>query len=183
MKLSMNRLLLLIAGLAGAVVLIAASTASAGAGPKPGSPCLDDTCSAYLDGYDDQEGYDEGLTYYDATTDTSCKAVRAARVWKSWYFWVVWKYWERVNWCYSGGRITQLARYRWPEIDGPLWSFDGNVASNCSEYCSEFAGGGWAQLWTEGQFHACWTGYCNYKTPSVTITVNGYGGWGYNTSG
>jgi GNAT superfamily N-acetyltransferase len=70
----------------------------------------------------------------------------------------------------------------------PLWSRDGNVATNCTyEHCNNRGIGTTnAQVWTEGQFHACLgalgINYCQYKYPQITIYYNGSGGASASTS-
>jgi hypothetical protein len=64
-----------------------------------------------------------------------------------------------------------------------------HVATNCTyEHCNNRGVGATnAQVWTEGQFHACLGAlgitYCQYKYPQITIYYNGSGVATASTSG
>ena len=159
--------------------LASTGTATASPGPSPKPMQVEDPGGGgdgeYI-GWGDEGEY---LTYSGGTS--SCRVVWARRNWDSILGFNLWRYYEQVNWCYSGGVITSLHRYRWPEVNAIPWSFDGNVATNCNqnEDCSGRTGISSTTVWTEGQFHACFLplgGLCKYLYPVVSITVNGYGG-------
>jgi hypothetical protein len=102
----------------------------------------------------------------------------------------IYTYYERLSWCWSGGIIRYAYRDRWGTVGSvPLWSWDGNVATNCTyEHCNNRGVGTTnAQVWTEGQFHACLgalgINYCQYKYPQITIYYNGSGVATASTSG
>jgi hypothetical protein len=148
--------------------------------------CSDPDCTQG-DGYqygDSAEGYEE---YY--SDGSRCNTVWARRNYNTWFGTNLWRYYEEVHWCWAYGFITTFQRYRWPDINSAPWRWDGNIASNCAdETCTDRS---WASytgttVMTRGQFHACAPPYdwaCNYQYPTVYIGVNGYGGWGYSTSG
>jgi hypothetical protein len=102
----------------------------------------------------------------------------------------IYTYYERLSWCWSAGIIRYAYRDRWGTVGSvPLWSWDGNVATNCTyEHCNNRGVGSTnAQVWTEGQFHACFgalgINYCQYKYPQITIYYNGSGVATASTSG
>jgi hypothetical protein len=87
------------------------------------------------------------------------------------------RYYEQVSWCSNGYSIYSWSRFRWGEVNGPGWSFDGHLDS--------YLGGSPTakRAWTQGAFHACYAGWCDYKAPWVNIEVNVDGGWTWGTGG
>lgn len=140
-----------------------------------------------------EDGYaseDAGVVYaYSSGSGEQTKSVWARRNYTTWFGTTLFHYYEQVTWSYRGGVITALTRWRWPADVNSGWQFDQNIGNNCtSEYCMERGNQALYQttVMTQGQFHACappWDWACNYRYPRVSITVNAYGGWGYNTSG
>jgi hypothetical protein len=62
-------------------------------------------------------------------------------------------------------------------VNGPGWGFDGHVDS--------YLGGTTTRktAFTQGAFHGCYFGVCDYKAPWVIIDVYVDGGWSANTGG
>lgn len=87
------------------------------------------------------------------------------------------RYYQQVSWCSNGYTIYSWSRFRWAEVNGPGWSFDGHVDSQLGGSSTHKA------AFTQGQFHACVFGWCDYKTPWVLLDVYVNGGWSANTGG
>jgi hypothetical protein len=106
-----------------------------------------------------------------------CKDVWAYRGYNHIFGYNLFRYYQQVSWCSNGYSIYSWSRFRWAELNGPGWGFDGHIDS--------YLGGSTAykRAWTQGQFHACFAGFCDYKVPWVNIEVNVYGGWSANTGG
>lgn len=87
------------------------------------------------------------------------------------------RYYQQVSWCSNGFSIYSWSRFRWAELNFPGWAFDGHVGS--------YLGGSTTHktAFTQGQFHACYFGWCDYKAPWVTIDVYLNGGWGASSGG
>jgi hypothetical protein len=184
-----SRMLALLAG----VVLALTVTSTAGASGSSRPSCAIDEYGNCL-AVDPVDVYYEGdwVGDYGVTGDgngngNQCRTVSAQRYGNSIAGFNLYRYWESVAWCWSGGLIRSIHRSRWPEINAPLWQFDGHIDTNCnqSEDCSGRAGLSTTTVWSVGQFHVCgvYNWLCRYKYPRVAITVNGYGGWSYDTSG
>jgi hypothetical protein len=96
------------------------------------------------------------------------------------------RYYEQVTWCGNGFNVlTSFWRDRWPEVNFPGWSFQGNIASNCDlEHCNGRGSGLYStDAWTMGQFALC-GGWCvDYKYPWVDIYVTADGGWSESDGG
>lgn len=106
-----------------------------------------------------------------------CKDVWAYRGYDHIFGYNLFRYYQQVSWCSNGYSIYSWSRFRWAELNGPGWGFDGHIGS--------YLGGTttYKRAWTQGQFHACIAGFCDYKVPWVNIEVNVYGGWSANTGG
>jgi len=106
-----------------------------------------------------------------------CKDVWAFRGYDHVLGYNLFRYYQQVSWCSNGFSIYSWSRFRWGELNWPGWSFDGHVDS--------FLGGSATakRAWTQGAFHACYFGWCDYKAPWVNIEVNVGGGWSANTGG
>ena len=106
-----------------------------------------------------------------------CRDVWAYRGYNHVLGYNLFRYYQQVSWCSNGYTIYSWSRFRWGELNGPGWSFDGHIDS--------YLGGSttWKRAWTQGAFHSCFFGICDYKAPWVNIEVNGYGGWSANTGG
>jgi hypothetical protein len=96
------------------------------------------------------------------------------------------RYYEQVSWCGNGwSQLTSFWRDRWPEVNFPGWSFQGNIASNCElEHCNGRGSGAYStDAWTMGQFALC-GGWCvDYKYPWVDIWVTADGDWSESDGG
>jgi hypothetical protein len=106
-----------------------------------------------------------------------CKDVWAYRGYDHWLGYNLFRYYQQVSWCSNGYTIYSWSRFRWPELNGPGWGFDGHLDSYLGGSTSH------KRAWTQGQFHACFTWYCDYKAPWVNIDVYLDGGWSANTGG
>lgn len=106
-----------------------------------------------------------------------CKDVWAYRGYNHVLGYNLFRYYQQVSWCSNGYSIYSWSRFRWAELNGPGWAFDGHVGS--------YLGGSTTskRAWTQGAFHACFFGWCDYKTPWVNLEVNVYGGWSADTGG
>jgi hypothetical protein len=108
---------------------------------------------------------------------SGCRDVWAYRGYDHFFGWNLFRYYQQVSWCSNGYTIYSWSRFRWPELNGPGWGFDGHVDS--------YLGGSSTakQAWTQGAFHACFASWCDYKVPWVNIEVSVSGGWSANTGG
>lgn len=106
-----------------------------------------------------------------------CRDVWAYRGYNHFLGYNLFRYYQQVSWCSNGYTIYTWSRFRWPELNGPGWAFDGHIGS--------YLGGSSTAktAWTQGAFHACVASWCDYKVPWVNIEVNVYGGWSANTGG
>lgn len=106
-----------------------------------------------------------------------CRDVWAYRGYNHALGYNLFRYYQQVSWCSNGYSIYSWSRFRWAEVNGPGWSFDGHVDS--------YLGGSTTQktAFTQGQFRACMFGWCDYKTPWVLIDVYVSGGWSANVGG
>jgi hypothetical protein len=106
-----------------------------------------------------------------------CRDVWAYRGYDHTFGYNLFRYYQQVSWCSNGYSIYSWSRFRWAEVNGPGWSFDGHVDSALYGSTTH------KTAFTQGQFHACVFGFCDYKTPWVLIDVNVNGGWSANTGG
>jgi hypothetical protein len=186
-----------------AVLISSAGTAAAatssdpGAGPAPPkaqpNSIPPDDGTAYppeISGYSEGDAYaspESVGTGYDGSY-ARCKTVHAFRQWKTVWGSLLWRYFQQIRFCYNGAIVTNFWRDRWAEtypVAGfSAWSFDGHIGTNCTyEHCYPGRWGHWYEYaWTQGKFHACVIWICNYKYPSVSITVYGNGTWTASTS-
>jgi hypothetical protein len=106
-----------------------------------------------------------------------CRDVWAYRGYNHVLGYNLFRYYQQVSWCSNGYSIYSWSRFRWAELNGPGWAFDGHIDS--------YLGGSTThkRAWTQGQFHACVFGWCDYKAPWVNIEVYVSGGWSANTGG
>lgn len=106
-----------------------------------------------------------------------CKDVWAYRGYDHFFGYNLFRYYQQVSWCSNGYTIYSWSRFRWAELNGPGWAFDGHIGS--------YLGGSSTakRAWTQGAFHACFVSWCDYKVPWVNIEVNVYGSWSANTGG
>ena len=106
-----------------------------------------------------------------------CRDVYAYRGYNHVFGYNLFRYYQQVSWCSNGYSIYSWSRFRWAEVNGPGWGFDGHVDSNLGGSTTH------KYAFTQGQFHACYFGWCDYKTPWVIIDVYVDGGWFANTGG
>jgi hypothetical protein len=106
-----------------------------------------------------------------------CRDVWAYRGYDHAFGYNLFRYYQQVSWCSNGFSIYSWSRFRWAELNGPGWAFDGHVGSSLGGTATE------KRAWTQGSFHACYSGWCDYKVPWVNIEVNVDGGWSANTGG
>jgi hypothetical protein len=106
-----------------------------------------------------------------------CRDVWAYRGYNHFLGWNLFRYYQQVSWCSNGYTIYSWSRFRWAEINGPGWAFDGHVDSQLGGSTTH------KTAFTQGQFHACYVGFCDYKVPWVLIDVNVHGGWSADTGG
>lgn len=106
-----------------------------------------------------------------------CRDVWAYRGYDHYFGWNLFRYYQQVSWCSNGYSIYSWSRFRWADLNGPGWSFDGHVDS--------YLGGSSTHktAFTQGQFHACYYGWCDYKAPWVNIDVYVSGHWSADTGG
>ena len=106
-----------------------------------------------------------------------CRDVWAYRGYNHFLGYNLFRYYQQVSWCSNGFSIYTWSRFRWAEVNGPGWAFDGHVDS--------YLGGSTTRktAFTQGMFHACYFGVCDYKTPWVIIDVGVDGGWSANSGG
>ena len=106
-----------------------------------------------------------------------CRDVWAYRGYDHFLGYNLFRYYQQVSWCSNGYTIYSWSRFRWAELNGPGWAFDGHIGS--------YLGGSTTakRAWTQGSFHACYFGWCDYKVPWVNIEVDVDGGWSANTGG
>jgi hypothetical protein len=106
-----------------------------------------------------------------------CRDVWAYRGYDHFIGYNLFRYYQQVSWCSNGFSIYSWSRFRWPELNGPGWGFDGHIDSHLGG--TPYA----KRAWTQGSFHACIAGWCDYKVPWVNIEVDVNGGWSANTGG
>ena len=106
-----------------------------------------------------------------------CRDVWAYRGYNHFLGYNLFRYYQQVSWCSNGYSIYSWSRFRWAEINFPGWSFDGHVDSSLGGSQNR------KTAFTQGQFHACYVGWCDYKTPWVLIDVYVDGGWSAHTGG
>lgn len=108
---------------------------------------------------------------------SGCRDVWAYRGYDHFLGWNLFRYYQQVSWCSNGFSIYSWSRFRWAELNGPGWAFDGHIGS--------YLGGSptHKRAWTQGSFHACLAGWCDYKVPWVNIEVDVSGGWSAGTGG
>jgi hypothetical protein len=171
----------------GVFALVAlALVAAAGASPTPTMPVVD--TGPYLDGTD-QAGFSLGPE--TLATTSRCRTAQAFRKYHSVAGYDYYIYWESVSWCYdpAHGVIKSAHRNRWVSCCNALWTFDGNISSNCSlEHCdNRGVGAGAADVMSQGQFHVCLgalgLNICRTKTPKIDISYFGSGYAYASTSG
>jgi hypothetical protein len=106
-----------------------------------------------------------------------CRDVWAYRGYDHYFGYNLFRYYQQVSWCSNGFSIYSWSRFRWAELNGPGWSFDGHIDS--------YLGGSSTRkrAFTQGAFHACYYGWCDYKVPWVNLEVDVDGGWSWNTGG
>ena len=108
---------------------------------------------------------------------SGCRDVWAYRGYNHTLGYNLFRYYQMVSWCSNGLWITSWSRFRWAELNAPGWAFDGHLDSYL---------GGTSQrkrAWTQGQFRACYFGWCDYKVPWVNIEVDVWGNYSYATGG
>lgn len=108
---------------------------------------------------------------------SGCRDVWAYRGYNHFLGYNLFRYYQQVSWCSNGLSIYSWSRFRWAELNGPGWAFDGHVDSYLGGTTTH------KRAWTQGQFHACFVGWCDYKVPWVNIEVGVDGGWDANTGG
>jgi hypothetical protein len=106
-----------------------------------------------------------------------CRDVWAYRGYNHVFGWNLFRYYQQVSWCSNGYTIYSWSRFRWAEINGPGWAFDGHVDSSLGGSTTH------KTAFTQGQFHACYVGWCDYKVPWVLLDVYVNGGWSADTGG
>ena len=106
-----------------------------------------------------------------------CRDVWAYRGYNHFFGYNLFRYYQQVSWCSNGYSIYTWSRFRWAELNGPGWAFDGHIDS--------YLGGSSTarRAWTQGAFHACFASWCDYKVPWVNIEVSVSGGWSASTGG
>jgi len=106
-----------------------------------------------------------------------CRDVYAFRGYNHFAGYNLFRYYQQVSWCSNGYSIYSWSRYRWAELNFPGWAFDGHVDS--------YLGGSSThkRAFTQGSFHTCYFGWCDYKVPWVAIEVYASGYWSANTGG
>ena len=111
------------------------------------------------------------------TTWFGCRDVYAYRGYNHVLGYNLFRYYQQVSWCSNGYSIYSWSRFRWAELNGPGWGFDGHIGSDLGGSATH------KYAFTQGQFHACVFGWCDYKAPWVMIDVYVSGGWSANTGG
>lgn len=106
-----------------------------------------------------------------------CRSVYAWRGYNHLLGYNLFRYYQQVSWCSNGFSIYSWSRQRWAELNFPGWSFDGHVGSSLGGSTTH------KRAFTQGQFHACLVGWCDYKVPWINIDVYVSGGWSANTGG
>jgi hypothetical protein len=155
---------------------------AANASPTTGA-CGDDSCSGgydptYGDGYSFYVDNPDGVDYASGNCRTKTAGIQRV----NWFGWTMWRYRQQVQWCWSGGVITYINRYRYPSDMTYTWQFNGHVANSCgAENCSDMAGRYSAFLATTGSFSYCsftWGIGC-FETilPRVNQTITAGGGY------
>lgn len=108
---------------------------------------------------------------------SGCRDVWAYRGYNHVLGYNLFRYYQQVSWCSNGLSIYSWSRFRWPELNGPGWGFDGHIDSYLGGTTTR------KRAWTQGQFRACYFGWCDYKVPWVNIEVDVTGGYSYSTGG
>lgn len=111
------------------------------------------------------------------TTWFGCRDVYAWRGYNHVLGYNLFRYYQQVSWCSNGFSIYSWSRQRWAELNGPGWGFDGHIGSSLGGTTTR------KSAFTQGQFHACLFGWCDYKAPWVLIDVYVNGGWSADTGG
>lgn len=106
-----------------------------------------------------------------------CRDVWAYRGYDHFIGYNLFRYYQQVSWCSNGFSIYSWSRFRWPELNAAGWGFGGHLDS--------YLGGSPTakRAWTQGSFHFCAGGWCNYRVPWVNIEVDVYGDWSANSGG
>ena len=106
-----------------------------------------------------------------------CRDVYAYRGYNHAFGYNLFRYYQQVSWCSNGYSIYSWSRFRWAELNFPGWAFDGLIDSSLGGSSTH------KYAFTQGQFHSCYFGWCDYKAPWVMIDVYLSGGWSANTGG
>ena len=106
-----------------------------------------------------------------------CRDVYAYRGYNHFLGYNLFRYYQQVSWCSNGYSIYSWSRFRWAEVNFPGWGFDGHVDSNLGGSTTH------KYAFTQGQFHSCYFGWCDYKTPWVLIDVYVSGDWSADAGG
>ncbi|MGZ8698079.1 MAG: hypothetical protein ACXWZ1_12075 [Gaiellaceae bacterium] len=125
----------------------------------------------------DAESAERSLQSVRRASWIGCRDVWAYRGYDHFIGYNLFRYYQQVSWCSNGFTIYSWSRFRWPELNGPGWGFDGHIGS--------YLGGSSVakRAWTQGAFHTCIAGWCDHKVPWVNIEVNVDGGWSANSGG
>jgi len=102
-----------------------------------------------------------------------CKSVTRSRRAYNVFGQVLWSYYQKIDWCFSGTKITSKTRVRWGEMPWySLWQYKGHIGSTQSGGV-----GSWSyRAWTQGEFTFSLVGYpVQYAYPWVDMTVYGNG--------
>ena len=102
-----------------------------------------------------------------------CKSVTRSRSAYNVFGQVLWTYYQKIDWCYSGTKITSRTRIRWGELPWySLWQFMGHIGSSASGGVGQWS----YRAWTQGEFRFSLVGYpVQYAYPWVDTTVYGNG--------
>ena len=161
----------------------AVAVAGSGVGVAPGAPTwVRDKIKKIHAGKIENGGADEPGTVFgpQATKRAAwfgCRDVWAYRGYNHFLGYNLFRYYQQVSWCSNGYSIYTWSRFRWAELNGPGWAFDGHIDSYLGGSSTE------KRAWTQGAFHACYAGWCDYKVPWVNIEVDVHGGWSASTGG
>ena len=88
----------------------------------------------------------------DGTVDAGRPACQRRRTWRTvGTHSCLRRYWLKVDWCWSGSRVTGIHSRRWAEIEAPLWDFKGHIGWQAIGG----VGTSRAYRWTQGKFPLC----------------------------
>jgi hypothetical protein len=112
---------------------------------------------------------------------TTCKSKKISRVGANVFGMKLWAYYQKVDWCYSSGKIVSKFWTRWGEVYAPFWAFNGHIAKTQSGG----VGSSSYRVWTQGSFALCMPHVlCTQnRVPWLDLKVLATGSYSYSVGG